>query len=53
MAKSKRDVLGEIADGMRELLRDFERLLNPQQKPARALVPVPVRKPQQRPPRYR
>ncbi len=49
MAKTKRNVLDDIVDGVREILRDFDRLLNPQQKQQRVLVPIPVRKPQQRP----
>jgi hypothetical protein len=49
VAKTKRNVLDDIADGVREILRDFDRLLNPQQKPARVLVPIPIRKQQQRP----
>jgi hypothetical protein len=49
VAKTKRNVLDDIADGVREILRDLDRLFNPQQKQQRALVPVPVRKPQQRP----
>jgi hypothetical protein len=49
VAKAKRNVLDDLADGVREILRDLDRILNPQQKPARALVPVPVRKQPQRP----
>jgi len=53
VAKDKRSILDEIAegvaDGVRGLAEAVDRLLNPERrKPQRALVPVPVR-PTQRP----
>jgi hypothetical protein len=43
MAKQKRNILDDVTDGVRQLLDDLDRLLNPDkhQKPVR--VPVPVR----------
>ncbi|MBC7811474.1 MAG: hypothetical protein H7175_10015 [Burkholderiales bacterium] len=51
MAKDKRSVLDDIADGIadgvRGLAEAIDRLLNPEsRKPQRALVPVPIRPPQ-------
>ena len=43
MAKHKRNVLDNLANRLREVLEDMDRLLNP---PKRARVPVPVRMPQ-------
>ena len=45
MAKQKRNVLDNLANRLREVLEDMDRLFNPQQ-PKRARVPVPVRVPQ-------
>jgi hypothetical protein len=45
VAKHKRNVLDNLANRLREVLEDVDRLLNPPQ-PKRARVPVPVRMPQ-------
>ncbi|MBK8022905.1 MAG: hypothetical protein IPK19_16110 [Chloroflexi bacterium] len=51
MAKQQRKLLDDMAERLRELLGEIERLLNPQQpKPVRVPVPVPVpTQPQRRP----
>jgi hypothetical protein len=47
VAETKSNALEEVVSRVRELMRDVERLINPQaQKPARVPVPVPVRQPQ-------
>jgi hypothetical protein len=50
VAKDKRSVLDDIADGVadgvRGLAEAIDRLLNPDSRKQRALVPVPVRIPQ-------
>jgi hypothetical protein len=52
MANKQRGVMDEIADGLRGMLKDIERLIQPQaQKPARVPVPVPVRPSPDRRPR--
>ena len=55
MAKDKRSVLDDIADGVadgvRGLAEAIDRLLNPDSRKRRALVPVPVRPQPQRPTR--
>jgi hypothetical protein len=53
VAKQKRNFLDDVAARLRGLLDELDRLMNPQPnaKPVRAPIPVPVQ-PQQRPPRY-
>ncbi|MCK6578913.1 MAG: hypothetical protein L6Q98_12485 [Anaerolineae bacterium] len=52
MAKQRRKLLDDVAERLRNLLGELERLINPQpqQKPVRVPVPVPVPvQPQRRP----
>ncbi len=52
MANQQRGILDELAARLGELLKDIERLIQPQaQKPARVPVPVPVRPTPERRPR--
>jgi hypothetical protein len=58
VAKEKRSVLDDLADGVRGLIDEIDRLLNPEKRaPQRALVPIPVRptppRPTRRDPYYR
>ena len=49
VAKQKRNVLDDLAAGLRGLLDDLNRLMNPQPpKPVRVPVPIPVQQPQRR-----
>lgn len=49
MTKNKRSILEGIQNGIREVLKELERLINPDSAPQPARVPVPVRPRQQRP----
>ncbi len=52
VAKTKRNLLDDIAEQVGELLKDLERLINPgARRPVRAPVPVPVRSDDPRRPR--
>lgn len=43
MTNTKRDVVDDIVDGVRQVLEEFDRLLRPEKRPKPAPVPVPVR----------
>ena len=49
VTKNKRSILEGIQNGIREVLRELERLINPDSAPQPTRVPVPVRPRQQRP----
>jgi hypothetical protein len=56
MAKAKRTIVDDLTEGLQELLKDFDQLLNPKPPRKPALVPVPVRpnpRDQRRNPRQR
>lgn len=42
-AKADRNILDDITDGVRQILDDIDRLINPEKRPKPAPVPVPVR----------
>lgn len=43
MTKAKRNVLDELAEGVRQILEDLDRLINPDKHRKPAPVPIPVR----------
>ncbi|MEQ8672698.1 MAG: hypothetical protein RLP44_24020 [Aggregatilineales bacterium] len=51
----RRTMLDDIADGIRQVLDEIDNLLNPESQNKRkpALVPIPVRRDQPDPKRYR
>jgi len=52
--QEQRNILDDIADGIRQVFDDIDHLLNPEKrKRERARVPVPVRTPDRRDPRNR
>ena len=54
MAKRKWNIFDDLAEQVGELLNDLDRLLNPdRKKPARVLVPIPVRNDDPRRPKRR
>jgi hypothetical protein len=42
VAKSKRNVFDDLADGIRQLFDDLDKALNPEKRKQRQRVPVPV-----------
>ena len=42
-AKADRNILDDITDGVRQILDDIDRLINPEKRPKPAPVPIPVR----------
>ena len=51
MARTQRNILDDITDGVRQLLDEIDRVLNPEKRRKPAPVPVPVRvRPQRRDP---
>ena len=43
MIDKARDIIDSAVEGMRRLLDDLDRLLNPEERPKPVPVPVPVR----------
>jgi hypothetical protein len=51
VARSQRNILDDITDGVRQLLDEIDRLINPDKQRKPVPVPVPVRvRPQRRDP---
>jgi hypothetical protein len=42
-AKEDRNILDDITDGVRQVLDEIDRLINPEKRPKPVPVPVPVR----------
>ncbi len=42
-AKEDRNILDDIADGVRQVLDEIDRLINPEKQPKPVPVPIPVR----------
>jgi len=52
--QKQRNILDDIADGIRQVFDDIDNLLNPEKhKRERVRVPIPVRTPDRRDPRKR
>lgn len=42
-ANGKRNIIEEVAEGIRQILEDLDTLISPEKQQQRARVPVPVR----------